>query len=205
MGTKGKGQTDPLKNLANTSRIGADASLVTASQPDEIEAMRRKHAMDLWRWQQGESGPIDVRNMPGGGVDIALFNDALKVNDANRVGRGVGSMSGTANPNFVAALNKENEMERHKFASGALEGNVNDALAANNAEMTGLYQTANARNMGIAGMREGRYESDQDRYLRYLMSREARPSFLRTLSQSFAGALGNTLGGGNVSMAIPPP
>jgi hypothetical protein len=202
---KNKGKEDPLRSLGDTSRTAADAALNTASQPDPIEAMRRKYATDLWKWRTGESGPIDVRNMPGGGVDIGLFNDALKINDANRVGRGVGSMSGTANPNFLAALNKENELERHKFASGALEQNVNNDLAANDAEMTGLYQTANARNMGIAGMREGRYESEQDRYLRYLMSREARPSFLRTLSQSFAGSLGNTLGGGNVSMAIPPP
>lgn len=194
MGTRSKGQTDPLKNLANTSRTAADTAIATASQPDELEARRRAHAIALDKWRSGESGPIDVRNMPGGGVDIALFNDALKVNDANRIGRGVGSMSGNANPNFIAALNKEHELERHKAASGALEGNVNAALAANDAEMTGLYQTANARNLAVAGMQEGRYESEQDRYLRYLMSREARPSFLRTLSQSFASSLGNSLG-----------
>lgn len=194
MGTRSKGQTDPLKNLATASRGAADTAIVTASQPDEIEARRRAHAIALDKWRSGEAGPIDVRNMPGGGVDIALFNEALKVNDANRIGRGVGSMSGDANPNFIAALNKEHELERHKAASGALEANVNAELAANDAEMAGLYQTANARNMGIAGLREGRYENEQDRYLRYLMSREARPSFLRTLSQSFASSLGGALG-----------
>jgi hypothetical protein len=191
---KNKGQTDPLKGLATTSRSAADTAIGTAAEPDPLEARRRAHVLALDKWESGESGPIDVRNMPGGGVNMALFNDALKVNDANRIGRGVGSLSGNANPNFLAALNKENELERHKMASGALEQNVNSELAAKDAELTGLYQTANARNMGIAGMREGRYESDQDRYLRYIMSREARPSFLRTLSQSFAGSLGNTLG-----------
>src|ERR1051325_10218616 len=134
MGTGNKGQTDPLKNLATTSRTGADAAIATASQPDEIEARRRAHAIALDKWRNGESGPIDVRNMPGGGVDIALFYDALKVNDANRVGRGVGSLSGNANPNYIAALNKENELERHKLASGALESNVENELAANDAE-----------------------------------------------------------------------
>jgi hypothetical protein len=194
MGTRSKGQTDPLRNLANTSRTGADTAITTASQPDEIEARRRAHAIALDKWRNGESGPIDIRDMPGGGVDIGLFNDALKVNDANRIGRGVGSMSGNANPNFIAAVNKEQELERHKLASGELESNVNNELAANDAEMTGLYQTADARNQAIAGLQEGRYENDQDRYLRYLMNREARPSFLRTLSQSFAGSLGKTLG-----------
>src|SRR6185369_7724855 len=145
-GNKGKDQENAYRNAASEGKVGADAAIAVASKPDELEQRRRDHTLAVDKWRNGESGPIDVRNMPGGGVDMALYNDAKSVHDANRIGRGVGSMSDGANPNFKAALDKESELERHKFASGLLEQNVNNELAANDAEMTGLYQTANARN-----------------------------------------------------------
>lgn len=183
-GSKNKGQVkeNEFKNLAETSRPAADTAIATAAAPDPLEQRRRDRVLALDKWESGESGPIDVRNMPGGGASMALFNDAMKVHDAGRVGRGVGSMSGNVNPNFNAALQAENEMERHKLASGGLEQNVNDTLAAKDAEMTGLYGTANARNMNIAGIREGRYQSDQDRYMNYMKYRESKPNFFKDLA-----------------------
>lgn len=186
---KGKENENAFQALATQSMGKADAAINTASQPDELEARRRAQVLALDKWESGEAGPVDVRNMPGGGVNMALFNDSLKVHDANRVGRGVGSMSGNANPNFIAARNKEDEMRRHMAASGALEQNVNDALSAKDQEMTGLYGVANARNANIAGMQEGRYENDQSRYQQYLMRPQA-PNFFKQLSGSFAQTAG---------------
>lgn len=182
--SSGNGKENAFKDLASQSRAKADTALTTASMPDELEARRRSKTLALDKWASGESGPIDVRDMPGGGVNMALFEDAMKVNDAGRVGRGVGTMSGNANPNFVAALEKENEMSRHKFASGALEQNVEGQLNANNEEMERLYGSANARNMGVAGMREGRYQGDQNRYLQYIGPKP--PNFFRQLALSLA-------------------
>ncbi len=186
---KGKANENAFRTLADDSRGAAGTALATAAKPDELEQRRRDRVLALDKWESGESGPVDVRNMPGGGVNMGLFNDAMKVHDANRVGRGVGSMSDGANPNFVAARNKEDEMRRHMAASGALEQNVNDTLNAKDAEMTGLYGTANARNMNIAGMREGRYQNDQNRYMQYLM-RPQKPNFFQQLAGSFASSAG---------------
>ena len=191
-GKKGKAQENAYQGAAGTALANADAALTTAGKPDELEQRRRDHVLALDKWENGESGPIDVRNMPGGGVDMALFNDAKSVHDSNRVGRGVGSMSGNANPNFVAAMKQEQDLERGKFASGLLEENVNNKLAAKDAEMTGLYQTANARNMNVAGMREGRYQNAEQRALQYLL-RPKQPNFFQQLGNSFASGLGGSL------------
>lgn len=116
---------------------------------------------------------------------MALFNDAMKVHDAGRVGRGVNTMSGGTNPNFAMALNKENEMERHKLASGALEGNVNEALAFNKREMGDLSQSAAQRNQFSAGLAEGRYGDEQNRYLGYKTHREKKPNFFKDLGSKW--------------------
>lgn len=189
---KGKQQENAYRDAAASARPGADAAIGTASKPDELEQRRRDHVLALDKWEKGESGPVDVRNMPGGGVDMALFNDAKAVHDSGRIGRGVGSMSEGANPAYIAKLNAEADMERSKFASGLLEQNVSDKLAAKDAEMTGLYQTANARNMNIAGMREGRYQNAEQRALQYLL-RPKQPNFFQQLGSSFATGLGSGL------------
>lgn len=186
---KGQKEENAFRGFAETSRPQADAAITTASKPDEFEERRRKRALAIDRWESGEAGPQDVRNMPYNDVNIGLFNDAMKVHDADRAGRGVGSMAGNANPNFQAALNKESEMERHKLASGALEANVEGTLAANREEMYGLADRSNARNLNIAGMREGRYQGDQNRYTQ-LMMREKKPNFFQQLASSFGGQLG---------------
>lgn len=193
-GTKNKGRSDTdnyMRNLAEGSRASSDMAIGKAAAPDPLEERRRTRALALDKWANGESGPIDVRDMPGGGVNLALFEDAKKVNDAGRMGRGVGSMSGNANPNYVAKLNQENEMRRHEMASGALEGSVNDALNFNNAEMGNLTNIGNARNMNIANLQEGRYENERDRELRYLL-RPKQENFFKTLAAQWLSPKGVT-------------
>jgi hypothetical protein len=184
MASKNKGQEkeNSFKDLADTSRTAADTSISVAAAPSEFEKRRGDHALALDKWRNGESGPIDVRNMPGGGANMALFNDSMKVHDANRVGRGVGSMGGNVNPNFIANRNAEDEMTRHKMASGALEENVNNELNANDVEMGRLSDTATQRNEFTAGVQENRYQSDADRYKSYMQYRESKPNFFKDLA-----------------------
>jgi hypothetical protein len=142
-------------------------------------------------------GPKDTRNLPGADTAIALFKDARASRDAGRIGRGYGMLADGANPNFTASLEKEMQLDRDLAASGALEENVEGILEGNKAEMYGL--SGNSRNQYIAGLRTSANESAQERAIRMMLLREQRPSFLRTLSQSFAGQLGTTLGGGGIS------
>lgn len=200
MGTKNKGrspQDNAFQALADKSRAAADTAVAKAAEPDPLEARRREQVLALDKWKTGESGPIDVRNMPGGAVPMGLFKDALQVHDAGRIGRGSGTLNENVNPNFTAALDKENERDRHLYASGQLEENVDNTIAANDAELGNLYQIGNARNMNVAGMREGRYENDQDRFTRYLM-RPKQPNFFRTLAMKWLSpeGVGAAIGAG---------
>lgn len=195
-GSKDKGQANEtaFKTAADTATAGANTAVATAAAPDPIEEMRRKHVIAMQNWQDGVDAagnkvPIDVRNMPGADVAMGLFNDSLKVRDAGRMGKGYGSLTSSANPNFVAAKAKEDEMTRHLAASGALEENVGNAIASNTAEETGLYQTADNRNLNIAGIQTGREQGADQRYINYLM-RPKPPNFFRELAMNAAKGAG---------------
>lgn len=202
-GTKNRGKEseNAFKKTADASRVTADASIAKAAVEDPLLAARRARVGAIDNWERGVDAegkpvPIDVTKMPGGGVNIGLFNDAMKQHDEGRVGGRGGSMAGGTNPNYVAELNKENELDKDVARKGAFEGYVNDTLAGNKAEMYGLGGAADARNMQVAGMNEGRYESDQDRYARINLMRLQQPNFFRQLAMNFAQGAGQGLGAG---------
>jgi hypothetical protein len=200
-GTKDKGREreDALKKAAADAESRANAAITTAAAPDPLEERRRARSLAIDKWDMGESGPKDIRNLPGADTAIALFKDAKASRDAGRIGRGYGMLADGANPNFTASLDKEMQLERDLAASGALEENVEGILEGNKAEMYGLSGMGNSRNQYIAGLRASANESAQERAIRMMLLRQQQPSFLRTLSQSLANQLGNTLGGGGVS------
>lgn len=196
MGSKSKGQEDEnaFKSAATLATNNANAATATAANADPLEERRRANVLALDKWENGESGPIDIRNMPGNGVDMALFNDSMQVHDAGRIGKGYGSLASNANPNFVASLDKQNEMERHLAAQGALEAGINNKLAAKNAEMSGLYTLADNRNMNIASLEHNAAEGAEQRNFNFKMMRRQQPNFFKTLANSFAQGAGQGAG-----------
>jgi hypothetical protein len=149
---------------------------------------RQAQVQSFQDWSSGKSGPIDVRNMPGAGPALDLYTQARASHDAGRIGRGFGTMAAGTNPNYVASLEKENQLERDLSAAGALEGNVNQAVAQNTGEGYNLSNMLNTQNMGIAGIQTGREGSSSDRYLNFL-ERPRPPSFLKQLAlQAVGGA-----------------
>lgn len=178
--SKGRKEEDALRQAALASQVKAEA-------PDPFEQRRRDHVLSMDKWRKGESGAIDVRNMPGGAVPLALFKEAKASRDAGRVGRGLGTLSDGANPNFTAALDKENQIERDLNAAGMLESHVDDTLAGVDAEMTGLANTGNARNMAM-------YEMALKRLMDF--QRNKQPSFLKQMALGgISGLSGLAMGG----------
>lgn len=189
-GTGGKSKDqkneDALKAAAAASTAKAEPAISTAAAPDPLDERRRERVLAIDKWDMGESGPKDVRNLPGADTAIALFRDAKTSRDAGRIGRGYGLLSDGTNPNFATSLDKEMGLERDLAASGALESNVEEILQGNKAEMYGLSQMGNSRNLAIAGLRSGADQSAQDRYLSYLL-KPKQPSFLKQLALTALG------------------
>lgn len=186
---KGRGQEDALRAAAAAEKVRADAATALAAKPDPLEELRRARVRGVEEWDQGLRGPKDIRNLPGADTSIALFRDAKTSRDAGRIGRGFATMADGTNPNFIASLDKEMQLERDLAASGALEENVEGILEGNKAELYGLSGMANSRNMGIAGMRSSAEQAAQDRALTFLM-RPKQPSFLKQLALAGVGAAG---------------
>jgi hypothetical protein len=187
-GNKGREQAneDALRVAADKAAAKSDEAITAAGKADPLEDRRRAQVLAFDKWQSGESGPMDVLNMPGGGTAIDLFKNAKRARDAGRIGRGYGLLGDNANPNFSASLDKEMQLERDVNASGALEQNVEDSIAGNNAELYGLAGAADSRNLSIAGLRSSADEGAQNRYTQYLL-RPKQPSFLKQLALSAIG------------------
>jgi hypothetical protein len=115
---------------------------------------RRDYITKLWDWRDEKDGPLDVRNFPDK-TGMALYTDAKRVTDEGRVGKGYGTLSDGANPNYVASLDKENEMTRNLEASGRLEDFVNNSLAGADAEGGNWANVGNQRTMSLAGLLSG--------------------------------------------------
>lgn len=194
---QGKGDDKKNQNyfmqLANQQQPVAAAAVQTASKPGPLEQQLIDYNTNLYNWRTGKSGPIDVRNMPGADVSIGLYNDAKTAHDAGRIGKGLGTLTEGANPNFAASLDKQNELERHLYAAGELEGNVNRTLDQNTAMMGGLAQTEGNRSMQIADLQQRQYLNSVNNYLDAAKSFR-QPNFFRQLAMSFAGGAGAGLG-----------
>jgi len=197
---KAQKQRENAYQATATAATGkADAAIETASKPNPLLERITKNvtAMDDWKHGVDAAGnkvPVDARNMPGADVGMSLFNDALKVNDAKRVGGGMGTMGDSVNPNFVAAVDKQNEMERHKMAAGGLENFVDRSIAANDETLGRVAAQGEQRNQFVAGLRASGAESAEDRALRYF-TRQKQPNFFRELAMNAAqGSGGAALG-----------
>lgn len=190
MGSKSKSNAneDALKAAAAKAAAERDAAMAKAELPDPLEARQRDYVTKIWDWRDEKNGPMDIRKFPDA-TAIALYNDAKKSHDAGRVGTGLATLEGNVNPNYAASLDKEMQMERDTRASGLLEEQVDDTLAGADVAGGNLAAMGNARSMNIAGLRQSGYNSDQDRFMAYLM-RPRQPSFLRQMALSLAGSAG---------------
>jgi len=174
---------DRLREATIENTKAATAALQTAGKPTPWEQTQMDKAVAMQNWESGKAGPVQVRDMPGGMVDLDLYEQAKKVSDAGRIGKGFGTMSDGANPNYVAKLEHENQLQRDLAASGALESNVNARIAESTGEGFNLANMYDTRAMNMAGLTTGREQSTQQQYLNFLM-RPRPPSFLRQLAMS---------------------
>jgi hypothetical protein len=175
-----------LQKQAQENQKATLAAIEKASAPTAFQLGEEAKVNKFQDWVSGKAGPIDVRNMPGGGVPLDLYTQARQAHDAGRIGRGFGTMSGGANPNYAAQLGQQSQLERDLAAAGGLEQNVNQAVAANTGEGYNLANMFNTQNMNIAGMQTGREQNSADRYLNFLQ-RPRQPSFLKQLALAGVG------------------
>jgi hypothetical protein len=165
----------------------ANQSAANVARVDPLEERQRAHVLALDDWRMGKNGLPDVRNMPGGGAGISLFNEALTARDSGRVGKGYGTLGDGASANFSAALDKEQDFERRLRAAGQLEGHVSDTLSGLDQRMLGLSGVSDNRNRFLAEMAMSR--------LGQFYQRPEQPSFLKQLALGGLGAAGGLLSG----------
>lgn len=187
MGMSGeKAQNQQANSLMASTNTAIDKASTT--DPD-LAAMK-----DYWRkidqWGQGtmvdpvtgEKMPVDVRNIPGGDVDIGLFNAAKESHDTGRIGRGLGTMGDGVNVNYTQALDRELQSNKDIAASGMLENTVDSKLTNARAALTGLGTQQSQQNVDVAQLRSGLY--------RDYLNRPIKPSFGEQLAMGALSAVG---------------
>jgi hypothetical protein len=189
-GGNGRKEEDALRQQAMQAQAAQTAALQKAETPDPLTQRLRDRVTKILDWSDDTGAPKDVRDFPDQ-TAMGLYKDAKAVTDAGRVGKGYGTLAEGANPAFATALDKENNLKRGEFASGALEDYVDRAVTGATGEAASLGAEGDATSMAIAQMLNSDSESAQNRYLQYL-TRPKQPGFLKQLA---LGALG-TFGGG---------
>lgn len=172
-GGSGKKEESALKTVADTKAAEAE-------KVDPLEEEVRRNVTAMNDWKTGKSGPLDIRAMPDQ-TGMALYADSKRVTDARRVGRGVNSMGEGANPNHVAALDREFELERGERASAMLEGFVEDKVGDLDTKMMGLAARSDSRRGAAADRAAQAYQS--------FLQRPKQPSFMKSLATSLVGGL----------------
>jgi hypothetical protein len=165
----------------------ADAAEKTAATPDPMEQRRRDYLMSVDDWRTGKSGPIDVRNLPGGGVGMSLRQEAMKSHDAGRLGRGLATLSDGASPSYSADLDKEMQLERDLAGAGALEDYVDNTLSGVDAEMGNWANVGNSRNMSLYDAANSRTQQAYGNLQNYRQNKQ--PSFFKQLALGAIGSL----------------
>lgn len=204
-GGKGKQEQNQYGQYAQQQQQQAQNQFLAAQKPDEFETLQREYLKGLWDWRTGKKGPVDVRNMPDGGLGISLFNEGKQSRDAGRIGRGLATLADGANPNFAAALDKETQLERDLNSAGMLENYVGETMGNLDNRMMGLANIGNSRSMGLAGLARGLANDASGNYFNFLnYQNNKKPGFLKSLA---LGALSNFSlsgggGGGGLAWAI---
>jgi hypothetical protein len=197
-GGKGEKQTtSSLQTQALSSAATANSSIAKAEEGDPFDAIRRQRVKRILDWDEKGGS---VRDFPDQSA-LSLYTDAKQVTDAGRVGKGYGSLADGANPNYVAQLDKENELTRGLEASRGLEEHVNNSILGARAEAGDLSAQGDALRMNIAQMRNANANSDQDRYLGWL-ARPKPQSFLKQLALGVAGGAASNPGIGTALKMI---
>lgn len=168
----------------------AQGAVAKVAEPSDESKRLTKNALAWDDWFNGPSP--NIHDIPDQAA-ISLYNNAKQTHDAGRVGKGIGSFSDGANPNYAVALDKENELERGLAASGALENFVTGKRNALDAQLMGLSSASDARDSAAAGD----YTSLYNAYL----NRPQRPSFASQLALGLIGAGGQI---GAAYMGHPP-
>lgn len=195
MGLSGeKAQNKQADTMLTTTNTAIDR----ASAEDEALREMRAYWKSIIDWDTGkmidpatgQPKPINVRDLPGSGADISLFENAKGVKDAGRVGRGFGTVGDNVNPAFTAALDKEMENERSIAASGMLEDVVQNKVADARGGLTGIGMHGDQRNANVAGLRSNLYST----YLNRPRNPSLLSQFLGGASQAFSGFAGSEAG-----------
>lgn len=189
MGTGGrdKQEQDRLAAERAAQQTAANAAIAKASAPSELEKFLNDEDLSVLKWASGESGPVDVRNAPGMQTANALYDSAVK--DQSDI-QGIGALRlGTDDNSGYASLIKQNRADRNQQqAAGRLETAVNQRVGQARGESMPLINISNDRNMGIAGMQSGMYESAADREQRFRMRPRPRSLWQTMLLQGMGNA-----------------
>lgn len=160
----GKGKA---KETTSYNEYQAAMNNVAAKNP--LQEKRTAYLTKLFDFYTGASGPVDIRNTPDGGMGMSLYNNARQAKDAGRVGKGLSYTDGGGaagdgyNPNFAAALQEENNLEKDINAAGMLENYTADRYNSVMNEVEGDVDRTFNQKSAIAGMRGDAYKTEAHR------------------------------------------
>lgn len=166
-GGRDRREEDRLAAERAAQQAATNTAITRAEQPSELEQFLNAEDLSILKYFSGSEGPVDVRNAPGMKTANALYDSALRDQGTERYGIGALRLGTDDNAGYTGLLRENQQEHRQQRAAGALEGAVNQRVATARGEAFPLINISENRDMGIAGLRSGMYESAADRDFRF--------------------------------------
>ena len=129
MGKKKSKPADVYRPQMEAANVAAQP---IAPQVQKVDEYTNK----LWDMYSGKT-PFELSAMPNANALTTLYKSAKQMGDRGRVGRGLNYGEG-ANPNQIAAIREQDDLERDQQARGDLEERVADTFSSLPQQMLAL-------------------------------------------------------------------
>src|SRR5687767_8677823 len=139
-------EEDRLAAERAAQQAAANQAIVVAQTPPPLESFLSAEDLATLRYASGQDGPVDVRNMPGMGTGLALYNNAVQDQGNERMGIGALRLGADEAGGYTDLLRENQREHRQRDAAGQLESTVNQRIAQARGEAFPLINIQQDRN-----------------------------------------------------------
>lgn len=187
-----KKKDNQLNEWANEDRAAANVATAAAAPPNPLEERLSRETMRTLDWEEGtgefKDRPRDVREMPGLGTALSLYDAVAGARDDEQQGTGLVRMGVNASsPELAAKLETQRRARAQESAAGGLERAVGIRRAEARGSILPLAEMDTNRRMGLLAGANSRLANSQGLYAQF----RPQPSFAQRLLLAGWGQAGD--------------
>lgn len=167
-----------LQQQQAQDRAREQALLDATAKPTQLENAQTAETQNWLDTTSGKNGPLDINNLTAMKPNLALYDNASRRQEGERMGIGALQMGAqNTNPGLTQLLRSQQDDQRQQNAAGQLENAYRMTDAQMRGDIMPLLSLNQNRSMGLAGMASNNANSSTGQYANFRVA----PSFWQQL------------------------